>query len=302
MSGFFRLFFAVMLAAASPVWAGGIALVLSDRGGLYDEFYSAFAESLANSSWAIVSNTTQGEIPPSAANPPDLTVTVGGEALRRTLARGETSPILATLLPRKAFEKILADFRRPPGRTSAIYLDQPPARKAALLKNLLPAQKRFAFLVSNETRPLLPAMRTALGNVGLTLDTEDVNSDAELLPALTTLLSRGGTLIAIPDSTIYNRNNIKAILVSAFRYQRPVIGYSTAFVSAGALAALHSTPSQIARQAADTIIQHGTNLPAPSGPSQFAIAINHSVSQALGLNIPEEATLRRAILAEGASR
>lgn len=301
MSGFFRLFLALMLLLSTPARAGGLALVLSEKGSLYEEFYSTLAGALAGSSWNIVS-TTQGETSDNTSTPADLTITVGSEALRRTLARGETTPILATLLPRKTYDKILADFRRPAGRISAIYLDQPPARQAALLKHLLPAQKRFAVLVSNETRAQLPAYRAALASAGLTLDTEEVESESTLLSELGTLLARGGTLVALPDSTIYNRNNIKAILVSSFRYQRPVVGYSAAFVNAGALAALHSTPAQIARQAAETVIQHGTNLPSPSAPSQFAIAVNHNVAQSLGIIVPDEAALRRAILSDREGR
>jgi hypothetical protein len=50
------------------------------------------------------------------------------------------------------------------------------------------------------------------------------------------------------------------------------------------------------------IVAHGTNLPNPSGPSQFAIAINSNVAQALGLNIPDEATIRRAMNADKEAR
>jgi hypothetical protein len=46
------------------------------------------------------------------------------------------------------------------------------------------------------------------------------------------------------------------------------------------------------------IVAHGTSLPNPSGPTQFAIAINSNVAQSLGLNIPDEAAIRRAMLGD----
>ena len=59
---------------------------------------------------------------------------------------------------------------------------------------------------------------------------------------------------------------------------------------------------QAARQTADLIIANGTNLPPPSGPTQFAVAINPNVAQALGLKVPDEAAIRRALLSDRESR
>jgi ABC-type uncharacterized transport system substrate-binding protein len=301
MRWFTRFALVLLIALATPARAGSIALVLSENGGMYTEFANILDESLSGTTWNIVS-TSQGDAPPQPARAPDLQVTVGSEALRRTLSRGESTPIIATLLPRQSYEKILAEHRRTSGRITAIYLDQPANRQATFLRYLLPDQKRFGVLFSSETKNSASQYRQAFAWAGLVLDSEDSDTDKTLLPALNALLTRSGALVALPDSSIYHRNNIKAILITAFRHQRPVIGYSTAFVTAGALAALHSTPSQIARQTAEMIATHGTNLAPPTGPTQFAIAINQNVAQALGLNIPDEASLRRSILADRDAR
>lgn len=285
---------------ALPAQAGGVALVLSESGGPYGEFAHDFEEGLKGSTWHVVS-VTAGDEPLPAGTSADLIVTVGSEALRHTLGRGESPPVIATLLPRQGYEKIVGDSRRR-SRITAIYLDQPPARQAVFLRHLLPGQKRFGMVFSAETRHQAGQYRQAFANAGLSLDTEDSDTDATLLPALNTLFGRGEAVVAQPDSAIYRRANIKAILITAFRHQRPVIGYSAAFANAGALAALYCTPSQIAQQAAEQIIASGTNLPHPSGPSQFAIAINHDVARALNLDIPDEASIRRALLADKEAR
>jgi ABC-type uncharacterized transport system substrate-binding protein len=289
-----------LFSLALPAWGGSIALVLSDRGGTYAEFSGVLEDALAGTNWNISTRLQADTLPPLAGQA-ELVVTVGSEALRKTLGRGDSPPIIATLLPRKSYENILAEFRRP-GRVTAIYLDQPPARQAAFINHLLPGLKRAGMLVSSETKNAASQYRQAFSSVGLTLDSEDADTENALLPALNALLGRVNFLIAIPDSTIYHRNNVKPILITAFRYQRPVIGYSPAFVNAGALAALHSTPAQIARQTAEMITTHGTNLPPPSAPSQFAIAINNNVAQSLGLNIPDEAAIRRAMIPDREAR
>lgn len=296
-----RFAFVLLLALALPAWGGTIAMVLSEAGGSYAEFSGRLEEALAGTNWT-VTTTLQAETLAQIPAQTDLVVTVGSEALRKTLGKNENIPIIATLLPRQSYEKIIAEFRRRSGRLTAIYLDQPAARQAAFLNHLLPGQKRAGMLFSSETKTPGNQYRTAFANAGLKLDSEDVDSESALLPALNALLGRVNVLIAIPDSTIYRRNNIKAILITAFRYQRPVIGYSPAFVNAGALAALHTTPTQFARQTADMIVSHGTALPMPSGPNQFAISINGNVAQSLNLNIPDEATIRRAMLADKEAR
>lgn len=286
----------LLVATAQLAWAGNITLVLSDNGGPYAEFASTLDDALDGSSWKITASGKVDNLDPGASRP-DLIVTVGSEAFRQTLGRGGSIPIVATLLPRQSYARILAESGKVRSRLTAIYLDQPQARQAAFLRQLLPGKTRIGMLVSAETRTQTGLYRQAFASAGLSLDNEDSDSENTLLSAINALLPRVDALLAIPDSTIYKRDNIKTILVTSYRYQRPVIAFSATFVNAGALAALYSTPTQIARQTADLIVSSGTNLPGPTAPNLFAIAINQNVAQALGLSIPDEATIRRTMLA-----
>lgn len=284
--------------------AANVALVLSESSGPYAEFATGFEEYGSKSPWKI-SYSGKIEGLSSASSRPELIIAVGSEAFRGLLASGVNTPILATLIPRQSYEKILTDSgrTRPRGSTSAIYLDQPPARFATFVKNLLPGTQRIGLLTSDETRASLPATRQALA--GLMVESEDVLGDATLLSALNSLMPRVNLLLALPDSTIYKRDNIKAILVTSYRHQRPVIAFSKAFVSAGALAAIYSTPGQIAHQAVDLLNSLPTGssqLPPPQVPSFFAISINPNVAQSLNLDVPDEASMRRTLQADGGPR
>lgn len=291
----------LLVATAHFAWAGNIVLVLSDNGGPYAEFASTLDDALDGSSWKITATGKTDSVDLGALRP-DLIVTVGSEAFRQTLGRGGSTAIIATLLPRQSYEKFLAEAGKQRSRVTAIYLDQPPARQAAFLRQLLPGKTRIGMLVSSETRAQSSLYRQAFANAGLSLDTEDSDTDNTLLPALNALMPRIAALLATPDSTIYKRDNIKSILVTSYRYQRPVIAFSATFVNAGALAALYSTPTQMARQTAELIVNSSTNLPGPMAPNLFAIAINQNVARALGLALPDEATIRRAMLADRDAR
>lgn len=293
--------FYLLLALANTAWAGNITLLLSENSRPYADFASALDEALAGSTWKI-NPAVQPENSDQPSSRADLIVSVGGKALSQALASSGTTPIIATLLPRQNYEKILAEAGKPRSRITAIYLDQPPARQASFLRHLLPDQKRIGILFSSETRSQAGHYRQVFKNAGLMLDSEDSDTPGTLLPAINSLLPRINVLLAIPDSTIYKRDNIKAILVSSYRHQRPVVAFSAPFVNAGALAAIYTTPAQIAQQTADLIIRSGTMLPSPMPPSLFAISINQNVASALEIIIPSEAAIRRAMLAEGEPR
>jgi len=284
----------VVLALLPEARAAGLAMLLSDTKGPYAEFSTAFGEALDGSVWKIIASGT-GD-PVSEAGSPDLIVAVGSDAFRRSLARGGNTPIIATLIQRQAYDKILAEAGRNRPRSTAVFLEQPPARQAAFIRHLLPGQRRIGLVQRSASGfPINPQLQ-ALGGAGFTVETEESQNDNDLLPALNALLPRVNALLAQPDPTIYKRDNIKAILVTTFRHRKPLIAFSPTLVNAGALAALYTTPAQIARQTADLVLVHGTALPAPRDPAQFAIAINPNVAQALDLSLPDEAALRRALL------
>jgi ABC-type uncharacterized transport system substrate-binding protein len=298
----FILFCFLSLIFLSPVaWAGSITLLLSETSGPYGEFAATLGEVLDSARWKI-SRVGKTDSIESSGQRPDLIISAGSEAFQRALTMGGTTPIVATLLPRQTYEKMIAQVRPQRARVTAIYLDHPPARQASFLRHLLPDLKRIGMLFSSETRPLAGQYRQSFKNAGLILDSEDSDTPNTLLPAVNALLPRVDGLLAIPDTTIYKRDNIKPILVTSYRHQRPVIAFSAPFVSAGALAALHTTPAQIARQTADLINSMGATLPPPAPPSQFAITLNLNVAAAFGLSIPDEAAIRRAMLAESEAR
>lgn len=292
-------YLALALALAAPARAADIALVLSEQGGVYGEFASAFQQFCEGSAWRVrwVGNADGLDGAPRV----DLVIAVGAEATRSSLRRSGNTRLLATLLPRQAYERALAAAGRAKGNSTAIFLDQPIARLLAFTRHLLPDRHRVGVILGPETRGLLPQLRHSAAGQSLGIEAEEIDGEASPLPALNLLLPRSDLLLALPDGAVYRRENVRAILLTSYRFQRPVIAFSQALASAGALAAIYSTPAQIARQAADLVRAlppDSPGLPAPQAPSQFAIAINNNVAQALGLALPDEPSLRRSLSAD----
>lgn len=295
--------FLVSLAVAllSQAQAAGVLIVMSGESGPYAEFASRFVELNRQSPWK-VSQVVRIDQLSSVPARPDLIIAVGSAAFRAAMAQSDAPPILATLIPRHAYETILKEslLNGSRGVSSAIFLDQPEPRLATFIRLLLPSHSRIGLLTSEETRSRIAPLRQALGS--LYLDHVEASGDSSVLGLLNELLPRVNLLLALPDSSIYKRDNIKPILVTSYRHQRPLIAFSQAFVKAGALAAIYSTPVQIAQQASELLrtLPPGTRqLPAPLPPSQFAISINRSVAESLNLDLPDEAVLHRQMGADG---
>lgn len=289
----------LLLVWTSPLLAGTLMLIESQQGGPYAEFSRALEVALGNTSWRIGERLPADS--PTAGKTADLIITTGSEAFRQALRQNPGLPILATLLPRQGFERALNDAGRSRQRVSAIFLDQPAGRQASFLRHLLPGSTQIGMLYSSESRNLYSSMRSIFASNALQLNGTEVG-DNDLLPELSNVLSRNDALLAIPDSSIYRRDQIKGILMTSYRLKKPVIAFSQSLVHAGALAGIYSDPAQIARQTADLLISNGANLPPPMAPSQFAISLNPHVADALGIRLPDETELRRAMLADKESR
>lgn len=295
-----------LTAGAAPAAAADtVAVVLSERGGVYAEFLEALNAGMAQSPGRRVVRLTgvaaAGEkIDEAELGDASLVLAVGAGAAR-ALARMEgTPPVLSVLVPRLTFERIAAESgrRARPGSFSALYLDQPLSRQLNLLRFALPGRKRVAALLGPESAALAPRLRSAVSRAGFELQMEQVAEEGDIVPALNRLLPGTDVLLALPDGLVFNRNTARPVLLTTYRHQRPVVGFSQAYVTAGALAAVFSTPAQMGRQTAEFLrgLPAGrVTLGAPLYPSYFSVAVNRNVARSLGLDLPDEGVLREAL-------
>lgn len=234
---------------------------------------------------------------------PDLVIAVGVQALQQAVPLAERIPVLGALVPRQAWQKI-RDEAPTGAKLSAITLDQPYPRQLALLRLLLPKAGEVGLLLGPEqSEPDTQLVRVAQAYQLKTV-TRPVDSIAQIPSVLGQLLQASDALLAVPDPLVYTRDTAQTILLTSYRHQKPVIGFSRAYVTAGALAAVYSSPEQIARQVADIVLQDASRsaaLPPPQPPRYFSVATNRQVARALGLAIDTESVLTDKIRNEEAS-
>lgn len=291
-----RLLLACLLALSLPAAARDkVWVVMSGESGVYAE------------TAAVLRNELEREIPlkfgmpdsilDTQEAPPTLIVTVGTAAFETThrwlverYAIWGHVPILATLLPRNAYDARVEEAGRSTRAMSAVVLDQPISRQMALIKRALPNWLRVGVLLGPQTRPQLPVLERQARQRDLRLvPSPSVDSLEQIYPALREVLQSADVLLALPDAVLYNSNSLQNILLASYRARVPLVAFSPVHVKAGALMAVHTTPTQVARQAAATVRGWlaGRGLPPVQAPREFDVIVNSHVANSLGLRIDE---------------
>jgi len=266
-----------------------VVIVSSERSASYMEASEALLVELERGGLARreVLQITVAELPAAGTLAPRVFVTLGTEAAGLLAKREWPAAVLCTLLPRASFDRITRETgRRPSSQFSALYLNQPFTRQLDLIRLALPHVRRIGVLWGPESQVQTAAFQAAARDRGLALVSAQVGLNEPIFPSLKRVLEDSDVLLAVADPQVYNGGSLQNILLSSFRGRVPMVAFSPAYVRAGALLAVHATPSQIGRQAAVMVgrVLDGKALPAtPQYPQDFSISVNEHVARSLGL-------------------
>jgi hypothetical protein len=279
----------LLWAVAAQAVPLDVAVVSGGEGGAYAEVVETLRAELGGDARITEVSWQQPDVPAQA----EVVVAIGVKAFQAVAAGDVHQPVLGVLIPRSTFEKIIRQTARAQeGRHfSAVYLDQPLARQLELVRQVLPGSARVGAVFGPDSRQLRNALEAEAERVGIKLRAERVASDEDLYPALQRVLEDSDLLLALPDPLVFNSGTIQSIMLTGYRYRLPVIGFSVAYVKAGALAAVYSTPTQLAHQAAELLRQYRGELPPPQYPRYFNVNSNAHVARSLGIHLPDEAVL-----------
>lgn len=295
-----RLLAAGLAAAAFSVHAAGaVELILSDDTRAYAEAALTLRRELGDGIPAsqVLASSLEGQ---SSEGESELVVALGTRALIVALA-ARAAPIVAALVPRAAFEVAVrsAPQARAQRPVTAVYLDQPFARQFDLIRLVVPERRRIGVLISPDREDNLGQLQALARARNLEVVGRTVASPQAIYPALAHLLAQTDLILAVPDTAIYNSGTIHNILLTTYRARQPLFGFSAAYVRAGALAAVYSTPQQVARQAAAIVLNAiaGGALPPPAYASAFSVDVNHTVAHSLGLTVEDDLVIEAKLQA-----
>lgn len=291
-----------LLAAAAQADTLNVRLILSDNTPAYQQFSVALKNTLAASKAGVgIIEYQAGNLHQSGSGKPvDLVVAAGMKATEAAITHFD-APVLSVMTPKIAYETLL-ERRFSPHHAkalSAIYLDQPWARQLDFIQATLPGHSVVGLLYSPRTSITLPRLPR-----GMSINAQSVRSTETLFATLENVLNNSDVLLVIPDSEIYSSSNVRNILLTSYRMKIPLVGISQAYVNAGALCAIFSTPEQIAGQAGETIVSftRDRRLPEPQYPTSFSISLNQSVAHSLGIELAAPEVIRERMGKAGEGR
>ena len=184
-----------------------------------------------------------------------------------------------------------------PSGQQSILLDQPLYRYLAFSKLLLDLDS-VGMLYSENVEPGVAEI-SMLDELDFSLFRYRIDVHNKLLPVLRRLLQQNDALLMLPQSEIYNRDTLKGVLLTSYRFRKPAISYSPAHVKAGALASIYSSPTDIGRHLALLITQRlqrpQAAFPAYEYARFYSITTNSRVARALDLALPDETELRNRL-------
>jgi ABC-type uncharacterized transport system substrate-binding protein len=284
----------------NPALAHLIAVVSSDNGAAFQEASESVVQELVRNGTARkdikLCSLAEYQERQAGAHEMRLIVSLGTEAFRQVTARNAKAAVLAALIPRISFERVLLESNKKSSpNVTALYLDQPFGRQLDLLHLALPGSRRVGVLWGPESIAQQGLLSSALQARGLAVSEGLFADGMPLIDALRGALQGADVLMAVADNTVYNSSTVANILLTSYRAKTPVIAFSPSYVKAGALLSVHSTATQAGLQVASMathFLQTGS-LPASQYPTEFTITTNEYVARSLGLSLDAKALSER---------
>ncbi len=231
---------------------------------------------------------------------PQIIVTQGGPATYPVMRAGATMPIVFGFSGDPIEGKLVKTLAHPGGNmTGMTFLSHElVGKRMELLKEVLPSLKRASVLARPQHPGEQAELRTtqsAAKTLGLAINYEPVNSDAELDKALAaTLKSNSEAIVAFPDAGMMRYG--EQIAAFSLKHRIPAISGWAQFANSGNLMSYGPNLRDVFRRLATYVdkIHKGArpaDLPVEL-PTSVEMVVNMKTAKALGLKIPNSILLR----------
>jgi len=217
-------------------------------------------------------------------------IAIGPSAFRSVLSQARDGVIVSAFTSSQAYHAILESMPEQPRTVSvtAIYAEPSPLLQFRLASMLFKRPVKVAAILSNKTTYLEPVLQHMASQSRTDLSIEYYGT-TEALNRVLTRVADVPVILATPDSTLFNAENIHTILVTTYRRNQVVIGFSAALVKAGALASTYSEIEDINAQVDELIADYEVSgkLAEPQFPKYFSTIVNENVARSLNMVVDD---------------
>ncbi len=237
---------------------------------------------------------------PSISAQKELIITLGLAAAKSANKLTSDTPILFALLPKMLAENFIECIAQScPQKRAALFIEQPINRQLNLIKILFPNLKNLSFLYGDFSTSNASELNERAKKMGYKMFSARIEESNQLPGKLDELLQQTELLVALPDPLIHNRHSIPQLLLSTYRYNIPIIGFSKSYVSAGAIAAVFSSIEDLSAELAGltkAFVRSGALPTHGRYPSLYRVQINKDVARSMNLRLPSPKLLHKELL------
>jgi len=269
---------ALLSGATLPVARGAIVVASESGVDAYAEALEGLDAALGSGPMRVVDVRSGGAALAGALAAVDvqLVIAVGGPALAEVQLRKPAVPVVATMVLHGA-----------PGQATAwVYLDVPLSAQLEGMRSLWPQRRRVG-IIRNPAHAADSAetLESRARREGFTAQVVDCDGPARLLKALASLRNKVDFLLCYPDPDLYNSVTIKPLVLASIEGRLPLVGFSPAFVRAGAAAGIYADYREIGRMTAETALRllRGENGSGEDSSRKIRMAVNQRVMRLLGV-------------------
>ena len=273
----------IALAAAIMPPAPGHVLVVTESGvPAFADAVAGVTASLGPAARVVDIGTPRGSLDLTEAlqsRDTHMVVAIGNRAVSEVAARKPAQPVIATMILRGT----------PVEAAAQLTLDLPLTIPLDAIHALLPRTSRIGIIRNPaRSRHSAEALENQARREGFQAIVKDCDSPGCLLKTLASLRNRVDVLLCFPDPDLYNAATIPPLVMASIEYRLPVVGFSPAFVHAGAAVAVYPDYRALGRQAAELALRVQRHEYKSDGseesPSKVRIAVNQRIARLLGLD------------------
>jgi ABC-type uncharacterized transport system substrate-binding protein len=205
-------------------------------------------------------------------------IAVGSRALAEVRSRHASMPVVSTM--------VLHGSESDTG-VRRVALDIPLAAQLIAMKSLWPGRTRAGILRGpGQVHMPLEALEAIARKEGFSLVIVDCEGPAQLLKSLASFKGKVDFVLCPPDSELYNAVTIKPLVLASLEQRLPLVGFSPAFVRAGAAAGIFPDYADLGRQSAEMALRlmRGEERGiVDEWPRKVLVAVNQRVTRLLGV-------------------
>lgn len=212
-----------------------------------------------------------------------VVIAVGSRALAGVRAHHPAGTVISAMVLSGSEEpgarRVEPDIHLP-AQLAAMRALWPGRTRAGIIRN--PAQSRLA----------AAALEALVRKEGYSVVVIDCEGPARLLKSFAEFKGKVDFVLCFPDPELYNAVTIKPLVLASLEDRLPLVGFSPAFVRAGAAAGIFPDYADVGRQSAEwalRLVRGEDRATEKESPRKVRIAVNERVVRLLGVEFRPDA-------------